>query len=227
MVGRHPVGNAGQADLALGPHQPLGHGRLGDEEGPGDLGRGQAAQGPQGQRHPGFEGQRRVAAGEHQPEAVVGNCAHVRLLPVARPAVVGVVDQGRVVVLLGPAALAPGPIDGLAAGDGQQPGARPVGEAGPGPVLEGGHIGLLEGVLGEVEIAQRGDEGGEHPPRLLPERVLALRRAHRGQGRYRQWGKSAGSSMSGRTSALSRPRRTPGSCEASSVARSRSGTSTM
>ena len=66
---------AGVADLALGPHQPLGHRRLGHEEGAGDLGRGEAAEGAQGERDPGLEGERRVAAGEDQPQPVVGDAA--------------------------------------------------------------------------------------------------------------------------------------------------------
>ncbi len=50
LVG-YPVRDPGVADLALGPHQALGHGRLGDEEGPGDVGGLQAAQQPEGERH--------------------------------------------------------------------------------------------------------------------------------------------------------------------------------
>ena len=47
-VGRRDAeGDAGVADLALGPDQPLGHGGLGDEEGPGDLRRRHAGEGPQ------------------------------------------------------------------------------------------------------------------------------------------------------------------------------------
>ena len=49
---RHAVRDPGVADLALGPDQALGQGRLRDEEGPGDLGRRQAAERAQGQRHP-------------------------------------------------------------------------------------------------------------------------------------------------------------------------------
>ena len=58
--------------LAL-PDQPLVHGRLGDEEGPGDLGVEQAAEQPQGERDLGARGQGRVAAGEDQPQALVGH----------------------------------------------------------------------------------------------------------------------------------------------------------
>ena len=79
VVGRDPVGDAGVADLALGPHQALRHGRLGDEEGAGDLCRGQAGEGAQRERDPRLERQRRVAAGEDQPQPVVRHSAVVRL----------------------------------------------------------------------------------------------------------------------------------------------------
>ena len=70
---RHPVGDPRVLDLLLGPDQPLGHGRLAGKERPGDLGRGQAGQRAQGQRDPGLEGEGRMAAGEHQPQPVVGD----------------------------------------------------------------------------------------------------------------------------------------------------------
>ena len=40
VVGRDAQRNRGVPDLPLGPHEPLGHRRLGDEEGAGDLFRG-------------------------------------------------------------------------------------------------------------------------------------------------------------------------------------------
>jgi hypothetical protein len=46
------------------------HGTLGHQEGAGDLGHGQTADHAQRQRHAGFHCQRRVAAGEDQPQAV-------------------------------------------------------------------------------------------------------------------------------------------------------------
>ena len=59
--------------LRLGPHQALGHRRLGYQEGPRDLGRRQAAQRAQAERHPRLEGQRRMAAREDQAELVVAH----------------------------------------------------------------------------------------------------------------------------------------------------------
>ena len=75
-------GMPGHADLRLRPHQPLGHGRLGHQEGAGDLGRRQAGHQAQRQRDAGLGRERRVAAGEDQLETVVGHC--VVLLGVLR-----------------------------------------------------------------------------------------------------------------------------------------------
>jgi drug/metabolite transporter (DMT)-like permease len=51
----------------LGPDDPLRHGRLGYEEGPRDLLRGQTAENAQGERDARLGGQRRMAGGEDQP----------------------------------------------------------------------------------------------------------------------------------------------------------------
>ena len=65
-IGRDPIGNARVADLALGPHQSLGHGRLGYQEGARDLRGRQPSQEAQRQRDLRCHGQRGVAAGENQ-----------------------------------------------------------------------------------------------------------------------------------------------------------------
>ena len=75
VVRRHPVGDAGVADLPLRAHDPLGERRFGDEEGPGDLGRREAAERAQGQGDAGVERERRVAAGEDEPQPIVGKAA--------------------------------------------------------------------------------------------------------------------------------------------------------
>jgi hypothetical protein len=72
VVGRHPERDPGGLDLALGPHEPLGHRRLGDEEGSGDLAGGQAAEGVQGQSDLRVGGQRGVTAGEDELQSLVG-----------------------------------------------------------------------------------------------------------------------------------------------------------
>ena len=84
--GRHPVGDAGVAgSCCLARTSRLAIVGLGHQEGPGDLGRGQPGERAQRQRHPRLERQRRVAAGEDQPQPVVGDAAAVAV----------VVDQRR------------------------------------------------------------------------------------------------------------------------------------
>jgi hypothetical protein len=71
MRGRDPEGDPCVPDLALGPHEPLSHGRLGHEKGASDLIGGEAAECAQRQRHLGVERQRGVAAGEDQLQPLV------------------------------------------------------------------------------------------------------------------------------------------------------------
>ena len=58
-------------DLGLGPADPLGHGRLGDEERGGDLAGREPADRPQRERDRRRRRERRVAAHEHQDQRVV------------------------------------------------------------------------------------------------------------------------------------------------------------
>ncbi len=169
-VRRHPVGDAGQRDLPLGPGQPLGHGRLRDQERAGDLGRVQAAQGAQGERDPGGRVQGRVTAGEDQPEPVVGDRgvrARGRVLLLGQP---GGVGQPGGPVGLGPVAAQP--VDGLAPGRGGQPGARVVGDAVARPGRDRGHEGVLGRLLGQLHVAHPPDERGQDRRPLVPEGPL-------------------------------------------------------
>ena len=77
----HPERDRGLPDLALGPHQPLGHRRLRYQERGGDLGGGEAAHRPQRERHPHAAVEGGVAAGEDQRQLVV---AHRLVLPARR-----------------------------------------------------------------------------------------------------------------------------------------------
>ena len=61
----------GHPGLALGPHEPLRHGRLGDQEGTRDLPGREPTQEPQGQGDLGACRERRMAAGEDEPEPVI------------------------------------------------------------------------------------------------------------------------------------------------------------
>ena len=105
VVGRDAEGDAGVADLPLRADEPLRHRRLGDEERVRDLRRRQAGDLPQRQRDPRLGGERRVAAGEDEREAVVGDRAHVVLLGRQR------LEPRQQLGLAGEGLLAPDPVD--------------------------------------------------------------------------------------------------------------------
>ena len=105
-------------------------------------------------------GKRRMAAGEDQPEAIVGDFVRVvvRLLD-------GPVEPRRAVrleLLLGPRP-APEAVDGLVPGGLDDPGARELRDAGGPPLVHGGRKGFLRRLFGHVEVADEPDQGGDDP----------------------------------------------------------------
>ena len=68
--------------------------------------------------------------------------------------------------------LAAEPVDRAVAGDPRDPGAGVVGDAVARPALERDREGVLNRVLGEVEVAEDADQGGDRPPRLAPEQAV-------------------------------------------------------
>ena len=169
---RRLVGDAGGADLRLRPHQPLGHGLLGHQEGPGDGGRGQRADHPQGQRHLRLQAERRVAAGEDQPQQIV--VTERRLGLVSGLGLGGHGDLG--VDLQGVPARAEGGaaaelVEGLVPADLDQPGAG-VGRRRLGPGGGGGGEGLLQPLLGQVEVADQADQRGQRLGAVAAEGVF-------------------------------------------------------
>jgi hypothetical protein len=119
---------AGQG--ALGADDPLRDGRLRDQERPGDLLGGQAAEQAQRERHPRLGGQHRVAGDEHQPQQVVADVVveggvQVRLgrLPLDLQVTAELLELALVA---GPA---PQQVDGAVLGGGHEPGARVVRDA--------------------------------------------------------------------------------------------------
>ena len=168
----------GLADLPLGPDQPLRHGRLGDQECGGDLGRGQPAHRAQRQPHPGRRVERGVAAGEDQRKLVVG----ARRPPASR------VRRGlpthRLGLLARPAPLPPHPVERLVPRRPDQPPARAVRHAVGGPLGQGRGAGLLHRVLGHLEVAHLARHGGDRRPPVgaehLAERAVIRLTAQRG-----------------------------------------------
>ena len=151
-LGGDAVRDPGVGDLPFGAGDALRDGGLRDEERGGDLGGGQPAHGAQGQGDLGLPGQGRVAAGEDQPESVVG-------LGRDRP-----LQLGELVAVAG---LAAQHVQAAAAGDGEQPRVGAVGDALDRPALQRGLDGVLHEVLGGGEVAEQVHQGRGEPARVL------------------------------------------------------------
>src|SRR5690606_17757820 len=88
-IRRHLVRDAGIADLALCPNDPLCQRRRRREKGARYLFRGQAADLTQRKGDPGFESDRRVTAGKDKPKAIILEGVYV---PLVTP---GALDRAR------------------------------------------------------------------------------------------------------------------------------------
>jgi hypothetical protein len=152
VVGWEPERDSCHGDLAFGPDQPLLQGPLGNQKGPGDLGRGQPANRPQGQGDLGIDPQRRMAAHQDQRQLVV--VAAARWLSVVQAGLaVDRLQPGQQLRPLGPSPIPAQPVDRASAGGGDQPGVRMVRDAVARPGSEGLLGGVLDGVLGQLDIA--------------------------------------------------------------------------
>src|SRR5215207_2402329 len=154
------VRDVGGLDLGLGTGDALGHCRLRHEERACDLVDREAAEQAQRESHAGLGCEGRVAAREHQPEAVV----------LDRPGrlvrcVVG--DHQGSLVLRVAQRFASDPVDGAVARRGRQPPARVGWDAVDRPSLDGGEEGLARRVLGDVEITEATGERSHHAAVLL------------------------------------------------------------
>jgi hypothetical protein len=165
IVRRHPERDPGVPDLRLRADQPLRHRRLRDEERARDLLGGQAAQRPQRERHLRLGGERRVAAGEDQLEALVGELELVHVVLNGLPRL----EQAG---LVGERAVAADAIDRAIARGRDQPRARIVGGAVAWPALGGDRERLLRGFLGELEVAEEADQRGEDAAPLVAKGLL-------------------------------------------------------
>src|SRR5580692_8808270 len=176
LGGRYPVRDASRLDLGLRAGDPPPHGALLHQEGSRDLGHGQATDHAQCQRHPGLYRQRRVTAGEDQPEPLVADGAE-------RPGRVVVVQQLSLLLLVIALVLAPDPVDGLAVGGGGQPGAGVGGHAVGRPPPDGGRERLGRCLLSDVEITETPGQGCDYPCPFLVmspgDRLLDVDHAHR------------------------------------------------
>lgn len=108
-------------------------------------------------------GQGGVAAGEDELEPLIGDLAQGLNLILDGGARVG--QRGQRLVVEGCGAVTAAAVDGLAASRDGQPRAG-VARGLLRPALDGGQEGVLQGILGQVEVAQPADEGGENLARL-------------------------------------------------------------
>jgi hypothetical protein len=205
VVGRDTERDPRVPDLSLRPHEPLRHGRLGDEEGARDLRRRQPADLAQRERDAEVDRERRVAAREHEFQPVVGDRRHPVLL-VDRAQLLQPAQQLR---LAGERPLTPDAVDRAVAGGRDDPRARAGREPVPRPALHRSREGVLHRVLGEGEIAE---DAGEDCDGARP--FLAVDAIDRG----------ADHSTSGRIS--TEPLSTSGTFDAKAIASSRSPAST-
>ena len=124
-----------------------------------DLFRGQGTHLAQRERKLCVAGQGRMTARENEAQPVVAHAVGVRELDLG----------GRGAELLGnvcergiEAGAPPDFVNRLEAPRGHKPGARVGGNAALRPLLEGGDERIVQRLLGEIEITEETDEGGEH-----------------------------------------------------------------
>ena len=173
LVRRHRERDARGADLRLGPHESLRHGGLGHEERVRDLGCRQAAQQPQRQRHLRLGRERRVTAGEDQPQPLVGHARRHGLL--VGGLVVGRRDGRESLELrcaLAQHAIAAQPVDRPIARDHDDPRRRVARNALERPALHRGDERILHRLLGKVPVADGADQRRDRPPEVLPKQAI-------------------------------------------------------
>ena len=113
-----------------------------------------------------------MRTGEEQPEAFVGYIRSVHLLAEAHRMVI-VVTRSQLILDAQPREV-PGAhfvgadeIDGAVLRRGHQPRLGPFGHSATRPGLNRAEDGVVEGLLGEVEVTVPGDQRREQPPEVL------------------------------------------------------------
>ena len=168
-AGRSLEGHLRLGERPLGPDDALRHRRLRDQERPGDLLGGQAAEQAQRERHPRLGGQHRMAGGEHQAQEVVAHLVVEGGVQIGLVGVLADLELPRQLLLLALLQLAAAqPVDRAVLGRAHQPGARVVRDALLGPLLQGRHERLLGEVLGQAQVANDAGQAGDQPGRLDP-----------------------------------------------------------
>ena len=166
---RDAVRNARVADLALRPDQALGEGRLGDQERPGDLGCCEAAERPQREGDARIHRERRMATREDEAESIIGDGHVVLWWPRVDRAQVRF-DRGVArehLGLLGQSFPTTDAIDRPVPRRRRDPRSWVVRHATLRPGFERRDERVLDGFLGEVEVAQHADQRRDGAALLL------------------------------------------------------------
>ena len=170
ILGRQCERLSRRLDLGLGPADPLGHRRLGDQERGRDLAGGQAADRAQRQRDGQRRAERGVAAHEHEDQRVVAPRRRVRA---------GHRPRGGDLLPAAAGILAAVGVGQAARGHPDQPAERIVRLAVTRPGARGCDECLLRRVLGIGKVAVPADERAEDLRRQLAQQVLdRVRRGH-------------------------------------------------
>ena len=159
----HAVGDAGGPDLALRPDEALRHRLLRDEEGASDLGGGETADGAQRERRSRLHGEGGVAAGEHQPQAVVADAALIVGLLSSR-----VRHPGRLFQLARLAGATAQAVQRAVAGHRGDPGARVPRRARLAPGAKSLRERFLRTFLSQVPVAEHADQRRHDARPLVP-----------------------------------------------------------
>jgi hypothetical protein len=109
-----------------------------------------------------------VAAGEEQSQPIVRDRGHVVGIGLLR----GRGERLELAQLFLVSPITPEPVDRRVARRTDDPGGGIVRPTVSRPALERGREGLLDGVLGEIEVAEDPDQRGDRPPRLAPEQAV-------------------------------------------------------
>jgi hypothetical protein len=139
-----------------------------------DLGRRQAAHHPQRQRHLRVGRQRRMTAGEDEPQPLIGHARGHGLLAAGlvilsegqRP------QRGKPRLVVAAHALMAEPIDGPVARNGHDPRHRVTRDARARPTLQRRRERVLDRLLGEVPVADRADQRRDRPPKMFAEQAV-------------------------------------------------------
>src|SRR5579859_4599469 len=167
MLGRDAQRDARVADLPLRPYEPLCERRLGDEERACDLRRRQSAEQVERERDLRIRGERGMAAREDQLEPLVGQ----RCLLVVRE----LLRTGEQLRLERERSLTPDAVDRTVPRRRDEPAGGVGGNAALRPAFDRDRQRVLKCVLGEVEVAEDADQGGENARALVADDLLEKR----------------------------------------------------